>query len=166
MPSDTVGSPMTKSRMTLAVLAVLGLSGATLAFAGISEDADTNLTMANRAPAFHGKVKTDVPDCEPDRRVKLFYVANPKGTGGGELIGRTNSDLKGRWFIDAGPLADGGYYAKVKQHIVNIDGVLVRCLPDFARGIVVGPDRAALARGGETPVACARSHGRSNSARC
>jgi hypothetical protein len=129
---------MTYPRLTLATLAVLALSGTTIALAGISEDAPTNLTMANRAPAFHGKVKTDVPDCESDRRVKLFYVANPKrGFGGGELIGRTNSDFKGRWFIDVSPLLDGGYYAKVKQHIVNIDGVLVRCLPDFAPGIVV-----------------------------
>jgi hypothetical protein len=130
---------MTYPRLTITVLAVLSLSGATIAFAGISEDAPTNLTMANRAPAFHGKVKTDVPDCESERRVKLFYVRNAKGLGGGELIGRTNSDFKGRWFIDVSPLVDGGYYAKVKQHIVNIDGVLVRCLPDFARGIVVGP---------------------------
>ena len=101
----------------------------------------TKLTMKNRAPAFHGKVKTDVPDCQSERRVKLFYVANPKrGLGGGQLIGRTNSDFNGSWFIDATPLANGGYYAKVKQHIVNVNGVLVRCLPDFARGIQVGPD--------------------------
>ncbi len=129
---------MSARALTLAAAAAFLFAGATGAVAGISEDAPTRLTMANRAPAFHGKVKTDVPDCESDRRVKLFYVANPKrGIGGGELIGRTNSDFKGRWFIDVSPLADGGYYAKVKQHIVNIDGVLVRCLPDFAPGIVV-----------------------------
>ena len=137
MPSDTVDS-VSPARLILAAASTVALSGATLAFAGISEDAPTNLTMANRAPAFHGKVRTDVPDCESDRRVKLFYVANPKrGFGGGELLGRTNSDFKGRWLIDVTPLLDGGYYAKVKQHIVNIDGVLVRCLPDFARGILV-----------------------------
>ena len=130
---------MTRSRMMLAALAVLALSGATLAFAGVSEEVPTRLTMANRPPAFHGKVRTDVPDCESDRRVKVFYVANPKrGFGGGELVGRTNSDFDGRWFAEVSPLIDGGYYAKVKQHIVNVNGVLVRCLPDFARGVVVG----------------------------
>jgi hypothetical protein len=129
---------MISRRLTLAAFATLALSGATVALAGIGESVPTNLTMANRAPAFHGKVKTDVPDCESDRRVKLFYTTNRgKGTGGLDLIGRTNSDSRGRWFIDAEPLRSGGYVAKAKQHIVNIDGVLVRCEADFARGIQV-----------------------------
>ena len=127
---------MTSTRLTLAALATLALVGSTTALAGISESVPTKLTMKNRPPAFHGKVKTDVPDCESERRVKLFYSANTgKGTGGLELIGRTNSDSRGSWFIDATPLRSGGYVAKVKQHIVEIDGVLVRCEPDFARGI-------------------------------
>ena len=138
---------MTSTRLTLAALATLALVGSTTALAGISESVPTKLTMKNRPPAFHGKVKTDVPDCESERRVKLFYSANTgKGTGGLELIGRTNSDSRGSWFIDATPLRSGGYVAKVKQHIVEIDGVLVRCEPDFARGIQVD-------KGGETPVA-------------
>lgn len=129
---------MTWTRLILAVFAALALAGATVALAGVSETVPTNLTMANRAPVFHGKVRTDVPDCESDRRVKLFYTSNAgKGTGGLELIGRTNSDSRGRWFIDAEPLMSGGYVAKVKQHIVNIDGVLVRCEADFARGVRV-----------------------------
>jgi hypothetical protein len=129
---------MTAKRLTLGAFATLALAGTTVAFAGVSETIPTNLTMANRPPAFHGKVRTDVPDCESDRRVKLFYTTNPgKGTGGLELIGRTNSNSRGRWFIDAEPLRSGGYIAKAKQHIVNIDGVLVRCEADFARGIRV-----------------------------
>ena len=130
---------MTRSRMTLAALAALALSGATLAFAGISETAPTDLRIAARPPAFHGKVKTDVPDCESDRRVKLFYASSlDKGLGGGQtLIGRTNSDSRGRWFVDATPLTNGFYYAKAKQHIVNIQGVLVRCEPDFSSAVRV-----------------------------
>jgi len=128
---------MTSRRLTLAALATLALSGAALAFAGVSETIPTKLTLANRPPAFHGKVKTDVPDCESDRRVKLFYVRNPSGSiGGGTLVGRTNSDSDGNFLINDDPVM-GGYYAKVKQHIVNIDGVLVRCEADFSRGIVV-----------------------------
>ena len=127
------GADMTGPRMALAALGALTLSGGTLAFAGISETAPTNLTLANRPPAMHGKVKTDVPDCESERRVKLFYTANDKGFGGGRtLIGRTNSDFNGRWFIDATPLMSGFYFAKAKQHIVDIQGVLVRCEPDFS----------------------------------
>ena len=130
---------MNRSGMTLAALAALAFSGAAVAFAGVSETVPTRLTLANRPPAMHGKVKTDVPDCESDRRVKLFYSTSlDKGLGGGQtLIGRTNSDRKGRWFIDATPLTNGFYFAKAKQHIVNIDGVLVRCEPDFSEAVRV-----------------------------
>ncbi len=131
---------MTTSRMMIAALGALALSGATVAFAGVSETVPTDLRMRNSPPAFHGKVRTDVPDCESERRVKLFYTESLKGFGGGRtLIGRTNSNFKGRWFIDATPLIDGAYFAKAKQHIVNIDGVLVRCEADFSRALIVGP---------------------------
>ena len=134
------GRTMGSTRLFVAALATLALGGATVALAGVSESVATDLRLANRPPAFHGKVKTDVPDCESDRRVKLFYLRNDKGEPGpgtgGELLGRTNSDRKGKWLIQSPP-APGAYYAKVKQHIVNIEGVLVRCEPDFSRGIVV-----------------------------
>jgi hypothetical protein len=127
--------------MVVAVVATLAVAGTTVALAGISETVPTDLRIRNSPPAFHGKVRTDVPDCEAERRVKLFYSQDLKGTlGGRTLIGRTNSNFKGRWYIDATPLIDGAYFAKVKQHIVDIDGVLVRCEPDFSRALVVGPD--------------------------
>jgi hypothetical protein len=127
--------------MMVAVVATLALSGATVAFAGISETVPTDLRIRNSDPAFHGKVRTDVPACEAERRVKLFYSQNFKGFGGGrQLVGRTNSNFQGRWYVDATPLIDGAYFAKAKQHIVNINGVLVRCEPDFSRALIVGPD--------------------------
>ena len=134
---------MTKTRMMIAAAATLALSGTTIAVAGIGETVPTDLRMRNSPPAFHGKVRTDVPDCEAERRVKLFYTQELQGQGfggGRTLIGRTNSNFKGRWYIDATPLNDGAYFAKAKQHIVNINGVLVRCEPDFSRALIVGPD--------------------------
>ena len=129
---------MTLQRLILTGVAVLVASGATIAFAGVSESVPTTLKMRNGPPAFHGKVKTDVPACESDRRVKLFYEPTGRGVGPvRELVGRTNSNRQGKWYVPAEPLVSGGYYAKVKQHIVSIDGVLVRCEPDFAPGIVV-----------------------------
>ena len=134
------GRTMVTNRLFAATIATLALGGATVALAGVSETVPTDLRLANRPPAFHGKVKTDVPDCASDRRVKLFYLGRDKGEPGpgtgGELVGRTNSDRKGKWLIESPPVP-GAYYAKVKQHIVNIDDVLVRCEPDFSRGIVV-----------------------------
>lgn len=121
----------------VALVAALAATAA-IAFAGVSETVPTNLKIRNSAPAFHGKVKTDVPDCESDRRVKLFRAQFGKGTAPRELVGRTNSNRKGKWYVPAEPLLDGDYFAKAKQHIVNIDGVLVRCEPDFSSTVRVG----------------------------
>jgi hypothetical protein len=124
--------------LTLTILATFALAGAAVATAGVSESVPTNLKMRNKAPAFHGKVASSVPDCQSDRRVKLFYSQNGKGLPPQRtLLGRTNSDFKGRWFIDGEPLVSGLYFAKAKQHIINVDGVLVRCEPDFSRSIFV-----------------------------
>ncbi len=126
------------TRLVLVAAALTVVATATVAVAGISENVPTNLTIRNTPPPFHGKVKTDVPACESDRRVKLFRTALGKGTAPRELVGRTNSNAKGKWYVPAQPLLDGDYFAKAKQHIVNIDGVLVRCEPDFSGTVRVG----------------------------
>jgi hypothetical protein len=126
------------TRLVLVMLVVVLAAGAGVAVGGISETVPTNLGLSNREPAFHGKVRTDVPDCESDRRVKLFRARFGKGTGPRELVGRTDSNDKGKWRIPAEPVNGFDYFAKAKQHIVEIDGVLVRCEPDFSRTIRVG----------------------------
>jgi hypothetical protein len=123
----------TKLTLIATLTAITASGAATIALAGVSESVPTTLKMRNGPPAFHGKVKTDVPDCESDRRVKLFK--EKRGTR--KLLGRTNSNFEGKWYIPVEPLKPGAYIAKVKQHIVSVDGVLVRCEPDFAPGIVV-----------------------------
>jgi hypothetical protein len=126
------------ARLVLALIVGLLGTSAAVAAAGISESVPTNLGISNREPAFHGKVRTDVPDCESDRRVKLFRARFGKGTGPRELVGRTDSNRKGKWRIQAQPVDGFDYFAKAKQHIVSIEGVLVRCEPDFSRTIRVG----------------------------
>jgi hypothetical protein len=115
------------------VVATLAAGG--LAFAGGS--VPTDLRLSNSAPAFHGKVRSVVPSCEPDRRVKLFRQ-RPRGS---VLLGRTDSGPNGRWLIEVDPLKSGAYYAKVKQHVVSVDkrGTLgtVTCAPDFSRTLTV-----------------------------
>jgi hypothetical protein len=126
------------TRLVLMAAALTVAATATVAVAGISETVPTNLKIRNNPPAFHGKVKTDVPACEEDRRVKLFRAQFGKGTAPRELVGRTDSNAKGKWYVPAQPLLDGDYFAKAKQHIVSVDGVLVRCEPDFSSTIRVG----------------------------
>jgi hypothetical protein len=99
---------------------------------GELESIPTKLKMRNSAPAFHSKVKSVAPECESDRRVKLFR----------ERIEGSRRVLLGRadetWLIEVDPLRSGyAYYAKAKQHLVEIDGLMVRCEPDFGRAILV-----------------------------
>jgi hypothetical protein len=61
--------------------------------------------MRNSAPAFHGKVKSVAPECESDRRVKLF-----RGRIEGSrrvLLGRADSNIDGTWLIEVDPLRLG-----------------------------------------------------------
>lgn len=114
-----------------AIAAVAG-SAAGLAIAGGS--IPTELKMRNSPPAFHGKVKSDVAQCEPDRRVKLF---KQRRDGSRRVLGRTDSDMRGKWLIEVDPLRSGAYIAKAKQHLVELDGITLLCQPDFGRVIVV-----------------------------
>jgi len=125
---------MISSKSALAAAAALAVTTAGVASAGFGETIPTTLKMRNSPPAFHGKVKSDAPDCESDRRVKLF---KEKPDGGRKVLGRTNSDADGKWLIPVDPLRSGSYISKAKQHIVEIDGVLVLCEADFSVGIVV-----------------------------
>jgi len=118
--------------------------GATIAFAAVAVAATgvataggsipTVLKMRNTAPAFHGKVRSDVPECESDRRVKLF---RERRNGSRKVLGRTDSGPDGKWLIEVDPLRSGAYFAKAKQHLVEVNGVTLLCLPDFGRTIVV-----------------------------
>jgi hypothetical protein len=119
---------------TVAAAAVLTVAFAGAAFAGFGESIPTTLKMRNSAPAFHGKVRSAAPECEADRRVKLF---KERRSGARTVLGRTESDPDGGWLIPVDPLRSGAYIAKVKQHLVEIDGLAVRCEPDFGRAIVV-----------------------------
>ena len=125
---------MIPRKSALAAAAALAVSTAGVAAAGFSETIPTTLKMRNTPPAFHGKVRSDAPDCESDRRVKLF---KERQDGSRKVLGRTDSDVDGKWLIRVDPLRSGSYLAKAKQHIVEIDGVLVLCEADFAPGIVV-----------------------------
>ena len=107
---------------------------------GVGESFPTELKIRDSFPAFHGKVRSAAPPCEPDRRVKLF---KERRNGGSKLLGRTDSNERGKWEILVDPLKSGAYYAKAKRHIVPADrrragtGGLIVCEPDFSRTLVV-----------------------------
>ena len=116
-----------------------------MALAGEAGSIPTRLKVSNSPPAFHGKVKSQVPECESDRRVKVF---KEKRNGERRVLGRTDSDADGKWLIEVDPLRSGAYIAKAKQHIVDLHatpgpdrrrarGGVVVCEADFAPGIFV-----------------------------
>lgn len=124
-------------RRRLAAVGCAAISSAALtavALGGTADSVPTTLKMRNAPPAFHGKVKSTLEECESDRRVKLF---KERRDGTRKVLGRTDSDFNGKWLILVDPLESGAYIAKVKRHIVEVDGVPVVCEPDFAPGIVV-----------------------------
>ena len=129
---------MNGSRMRrLAALGCAGISSAALtavALGGFGGSVPTQLQMRNAPPAFHGKVKSALEECESDRRVKLF---KERRDGTRRVLGRTDSDFNGKWLILVDPLESGAYIAKAKRHIVDVDGTPVVCEPDFGPGIVV-----------------------------
>jgi len=117
-----------------AVIAIAAVAGGATGIATAGGSIPTVLKMRNTPPAFHGKVKSDVPECESDRRVKLF---RERRNGSRKLLGRTDSGLDGKWLIEVDPLKSGAYFAKAKQHLVEVNGSTLLCLPDFGRTIVV-----------------------------
>lgn len=125
------------TRHRLAAVGCAAISSAVLtgvALGGTANSVPTTLKMRNAPPAFHGKVKSGLDECESDRRVKLF---KERSDGTRKVLGRTDSDFNGKWLILVDPLESGAYIAKVKRHIVDVDGVPFVCEPDFAPGIVV-----------------------------
>lgn len=116
------------------VITIAAVAGVAAGIATAGGSIPTVLKMRNTAPAFHGKVKSDVPECRSDRRVKLF---KQRRNGSRKVLGRTDSDFRGKWLIEVDPLKSGAYVAKAKQHLVEVNGVTLLCLPDFGRTIVV-----------------------------
>ena len=59
-------------------------------------------------PAFHGRIVTETGACNGLREIKLY---ERKRNGERKLLGRTMSDLNGKWSVIVDPLASGAYLA-------------------------------------------------------
>ena len=69
---------------------------------------DSKVTLAPANP-FHGRVISDKPACERNRKVKVFR----KQSGADGLYGSTKSDVDGKWSMSATP--NGRFYAVVTR---------------------------------------------------
>jgi hypothetical protein len=72
--------------------------------------AEVEVLIRDNAPAFHGKVVSDEPECYQMRSVDLFRVKD----GPNKLLGTDLTTNTGRWDIleDQFNLRSGVYYAK------------------------------------------------------
>lgn len=70
----------------------------------------SKIRLENGFPAFHGKVKSDSPDCIANRKVRLFK----EKSGPDKLLGKDRTDSAGEWEILKTP-RPGVYYAKVNE---------------------------------------------------
>jgi len=93
---------------------------AAIALAGDVATFDTKVGIANRAPAFHGKLRSDENACVADRRVKLLRRIRPGRPA--KVLGRDKTRNNGRWAItepDEFTLKSGLYFARAKRRIIE-----------------------------------------------
>ncbi len=121
------------------VALIVGAAIATAAVAAIPALAtnvvkiDSKVRISHRAPAFHGKVKSDNNGCESNRKVKMFRRQH----GPDELLGHDRTDRRGKWKVEVDPLSSGAYYARVKRRAEGAAGTIFVCRRDRSKTVVV-----------------------------
>ena len=94
----------------------------------------SRVTISEKAPAFHGRVKSNAHPCVQQRKVKLFRA---KSHGPDTLLGRDHTNNHGRWQVDVNPLKSGAYYAKVSRRSDGTAGTIHICVKDRSRIVPV-----------------------------
>jgi hypothetical protein len=119
--------------LTLGVLSVIAVVSIP-SFATQVVRHDSRVTISEKAPAFHGRVKSDAHPCEQQRKVKLFRA---KRHAPDKFLGRDHTNNHGRWQVDVNPLKSGAYYAKVARRSEGTAGTIHVCKRDSSRIVPV-----------------------------
>ena len=93
----------------------------------------SKVTISERAPAFHGRVKSPNAACRRGRKVKLYRLQN----GPAELIGTTRANRRGKWLIPTDLLGSAAYYARVLKRRDGAAGTIYVCRGDRSRTVAV-----------------------------
>ena len=94
----------------------------------------SRVTISEKAPAFHGRVKSNAHPCVQQRKVKVFRA---KSHGPDKLLGRDHTNNHGRWQVGVNPLKSGAYYAKVSRRSEGTAGTIHICVKDRSRIVPV-----------------------------
>ena len=95
---------------------------------------DSKVTVSQKAPAFHGRVKSSARPCVQQRKVKLFRAHRHRPD---TLLGTDQTNNHGKWKVIVNPLRSGAYYAKVKRRTDGTAGTIHVCRSDRSRFVGV-----------------------------
>jgi hypothetical protein len=121
----------------VAAVAVTGGIAAGIAGAGDVATFGTRVTISERAPAFHGRVKSDSDDCVADRKVKL--LRRKRRGRPARILGTDRTTNNGRWAITEPAdftLKSGIYFARAPRVVIDTPVPTV-CAKDRSRKLVV-----------------------------
>jgi hypothetical protein len=127
----------TTRNLAIAAGLTLAFGALTAGIAGATNTVqiDSTIKLRKSFPAFHGKVTSPNQACADNRLVKMF---KKKRSGGRKLLGKTHSDINGKWEVIVDPLSSGAYLAVVKQREEGTAGTIFVCLRDKSK--IVGVD--------------------------
>ena len=119
--------------LTLGVLSVIAVvSIPSLATQVVRHD--SKVTISEKFPAFHGRVKSNAHPCVQQRKVKVFRAKRHRPD---KFLGRDRTNNHGHWQGKVNPLKSGGYYAKVTRRSEGTAGTIHICRKDRSRIVPV-----------------------------
>ena len=126
----------TTRNLAIAAGLTLAFGALTAGIAGATNTVqiDSTIKLRNSFPAFHGKVTSPNQACADNRLVKMF---KKKRSGGRKLLGKTHTDINGKWEVIVDPLSSGAYLAVVKQREEGTAGTIFVCLRDKSKIAVI-----------------------------
>ena len=95
-------------RLILALFCAAGILAAASGTVSAALKFNTKVTISQKYPAFHGKVKSGSEFCRSHRKVILYRVRNGKSD---VVVGATRSGKSGNWKVKTS-LITAAYYAK------------------------------------------------------
>ena len=122
---------ISKLTAVVAVAACAALIVAATAMAGTI--GTTTVTIQEENGDFHGRVKSNEPDCRADRHVALFKQRKGKD----EKIASDTTENNGDWSTGNTHVKHGKYYAKARKVQFAMKRGLIGCDPDKSRVVTV-----------------------------
>lgn len=116
----------------LAVLAVAAIAALPASATRIVR-IGSSVTISERAPAFHGRVKSPNGACRQGRKVKLYRLQ----PGPAVLLGTTRTNRRGKWVVHTELLGSAAYYARLLPRRDGTAGTIYVCRGDRSRTVAV-----------------------------